>query len=116
MKKEYRDRWVAALRSGDYIQGQGSLKNGDKFCCLGVLCDILAKELDVDWEAPGRGFHRELFDGYTYLLPDIIKEEVDLEGLDPVITIKDEKEFISQFNDERGITFAELADAIEEQL
>lgn len=32
--------WVEALRSGKYRQGKSSLRDGDKFCCLGVACDI----------------------------------------------------------------------------
>lgn len=45
---EIKGKWVAALRSGEYRQGRGSLRKksigGDRFCCLGVLCDIYAKE------------------------------------------------------------------------
>ena len=33
-------KWVAALRSGKYEQGKEALRNGDKYCCLGVLCEI----------------------------------------------------------------------------
>lgn len=40
MKKEVAMKWVAALRSGKFKQGHGVLHSGDKFCCLGVLCDI----------------------------------------------------------------------------
>lgn len=45
MKRELRDRWTAALRSGEYAQGAGRLKAVDDkgvavFCCLGVLCEI----------------------------------------------------------------------------
>jgi hypothetical protein len=42
MNPEVKQKWVAALRSGNYEQGKNYLKtfNG-KFCCLGVLCDIL---------------------------------------------------------------------------
>lgn len=42
MNPEWRDRWVTALRSGDYNQGVGSLiGEGNTFCCLGVLCNII---------------------------------------------------------------------------
>lgn len=40
--------WIAALRSGDYIQGRGQLRETDlstgatSFCCLGVLCNLHA--------------------------------------------------------------------------
>lgn len=41
MNKEIKDRWIAALRSGDYKQGKDQLRNFDnRFCCLGVLCDL----------------------------------------------------------------------------
>ena len=35
-------QWVAALRSGQYKQTTGALRNGDSFCCLGVLCNLHA--------------------------------------------------------------------------
>lgn len=42
MKKEVKDLWVKALRSGKYKQTTKTLKNNedDAYCCLGVLCDI----------------------------------------------------------------------------
>ena len=40
MNKEVKKLWVEALRSGKYEQGRGCLRKGDKFCCLGVLCDL----------------------------------------------------------------------------
>lgn len=40
MNKEIADKWVAALRSGEYNQTRGALRRKDNFCCLGVLCDL----------------------------------------------------------------------------
>lgn len=37
---EARAAWSAALRSGEYAQGQLQLRRGDEFCCLGVACDL----------------------------------------------------------------------------
>lgn len=43
MKKEIADKWVAALRSGKYVQATGRLalfhpaSDTHHFCCLGVL-------------------------------------------------------------------------------
>lgn len=37
---EQRRVWIEALRSGKYKQGQRALKNGDKYCCLGVLQEL----------------------------------------------------------------------------
>lgn len=44
MKKKIAKRWIAALRSGEYIQGRGQLRNQDKFCCLGILCNLHAQD------------------------------------------------------------------------
>lgn len=40
MDKKLKTKWLKALRSGKYRQGGCYLKNGRKFCCLGVLADI----------------------------------------------------------------------------
>jgi hypothetical protein len=45
MKREVLDRWLTALRSGDYAQVDGALleiRNGKPhgYCCLGVLADL----------------------------------------------------------------------------
>ena len=37
MAPELKAKWVAALRSGKYKQGKGTLYKGGKHCCLGVL-------------------------------------------------------------------------------
>jgi hypothetical protein len=48
-------RWVKALESGLYKQGENYLvspgKNSDKFCCLGVLCDMAVRDKVIP--APG---------------------------------------------------------------
>lgn len=41
MKKELKQKWVYALRSGKYQQGYSKLRTIDeKYCCLGVLYDV----------------------------------------------------------------------------
>lgn len=48
MNTDLKARWVAALRSGKYKQGKSALQTWDgKFCCLGVLCDLIDPE---GWE------------------------------------------------------------------
>lgn len=53
MKPEVKEAWINALRSGEYKQGRGTLhqrgtedREGapDKFCCLGVLCDLAYRD------------------------------------------------------------------------
>lgn len=38
-KKNVR-KLIRALRSGKYEQARGALRDGQKFCCLGVACDL----------------------------------------------------------------------------
>lgn len=40
MKLEIAKLWASELRSGKYQQGTAYLKNGNTYCCLGVLCEI----------------------------------------------------------------------------
>lgn len=41
MKKAIADKWIQALRSGEFKQGQEALKNEyGQYCCLGVLCEV----------------------------------------------------------------------------
>ena len=42
MKNEVKEKWVAALRSGQYAQCKGKLRTaGNAYCCLGVLADVV---------------------------------------------------------------------------
>lgn len=40
MFNETQEKFLAALESGNYKQGIGRLRYGDKFCILGVVCDV----------------------------------------------------------------------------
>lgn len=76
MKKTIMKKWVAALRSGDYTQAQGSLlsKNleGDSHCCLGVLCDLAEKAGKGSWD--GYFFMDKQFQSTnSWLPPGIMK-------------------------------------------
>lgn len=67
MKPEVRKSWCKALRSGEYTQGRGSMRDVvigedglscDVYCCLGVLTDLYVKAGNPDtyhsgeWDAP----------------------------------------------------------------
>lgn len=42
MTPELKEKWAAALESGEYEQGRGKLRdNDDRMCCLGVLCHLV---------------------------------------------------------------------------
>ena len=62
MKKKIADKWVAALRSGDYTQQKGSLANlhRTQHCCLGVLCEVAILDgVDLDTYETVPGFDDE---------------------------------------------------------
>ena len=52
-------RWVAALRSGRYLQARGRLQRGDAHCCLGVAADLYIR-------ATGRGEWIAGADGWVF--------------------------------------------------
>ena len=55
---ERRKKWVEALRSGDYEQAISRLRLAadysdrvrDRFCCLGVACDLAAQDGVGEWD------------------------------------------------------------------
>lgn len=52
MRKEDADKWLKALRSGDYKQGMGYLKSQDnEFCCLGVLEHSLTGAVEMKYSS-----------------------------------------------------------------
>lgn len=55
-QRERNEALAKALESGEYIQGRSKLKscwgvNGDRFCCIGVACDLHAKASLGHWES-----------------------------------------------------------------
>jgi hypothetical protein len=47
MDKKLKAKWVKALRSGKYAQGQTVMFNDNTgaYCCLGVLCEVSGIEM-----------------------------------------------------------------------
>lgn len=43
--------WILALESGDYKQGEGGLRIHDRYCCLGLMCEVMQADYDPDWGA-----------------------------------------------------------------
>jgi hypothetical protein len=77
-------KWLEALRSGRYEQGRGHLRTSDdKFCCLGVLLDIIDP---TKWSmGRGRGEIVYKWDGSIGTLPEEVRKE--LGGLSDIVTI-----------------------------
>ena|SRR6188768_1756975 len=113
MDPEVKARWVKALRSGEYVQVQDRLRKGSKHCCLGVLCDLYTKESGKRWGFSGMKW-RDIFDFADLPGPEVCIW-AGLPDENPVVRIGKAKRALSGHND-NGAPFAEIADAIEEQL
>ena len=115
MNPEVKAKWVAALRSGEYKQGRGALRNAaDEFCCLGVLCDLSP----FPWLGPPERKMRPSYDieerphfltsGY---LSEPVAEWAGLVDTNPVV----DGNTLSHLND-TGCPFDQIADLIEAEL
>ena len=114
MNKEIKEKWLIALRSGNYIQGRQVLRDSDnKFCCLGVLCDIIDKEA---WVADDSNRRTPAFtyDGNRAVLPIHVMEITGIENCFGQLP-KNEGPYTSLTNmNDGGKSFEEIADVIEE--
>lgn len=145
MNEEIKQEWVRRLRSGEYAQGQRYLRINDKYCCLGVLCDM-ATEAGVVNGAPGSPLVNTVcyvnvndpWDFNSQMLPYAVTDWAGIESVNaknPGVSISPElkpdndlglhpekmPEFypahtsLAQLND-LGYSFSQIADVIEEQL
>ena len=75
-------KWVAALRSGKYKQGQDYLCNGDKYCCLGVACAITMPNANLNGAVFISNKPDECFDSVSKTLynkmPKVIRDDSEL--------------------------------------
>lgn len=93
-------KWLKALRGGKYKQGRGALKSlDDRFCCLGVLCDIIDNKL---WTHSGIYKYDSEISGIS--VPLTLRGEIGLDS--------DLQSELMRMNDS-GKSFAEIADKIE---
>jgi len=113
MNPQIKQKWVSALRSGEYQQTQKVLHNKNGFCCLGVLCDLYIKENNLEWE-PSR--HDDNVYVFQYGVAALPLSVVEWSGVEDGNThVNGEPFTLSGLND-KGSTFNEIADVIEEQL
>lgn len=55
-----RAKWVAALRSAEFEQGQAELRSDSgAYCCLGVACELAAREGVISPWSAGNGYEGE---------------------------------------------------------
>ena len=106
-------RWVEALRSGSYTQGQEALHAGNAFCCLGVACDVFKDELSLSVKSEDGIVH---YDGQALVLPTAVQEHLGLaskSGMPKTMGYMSLSMQLSALNDS-GAPFEAIADEIEQ--
>lgn len=108
--RENIQKWVDALRSGEYAQGEGVLRSyNDKFCCLGVACEVARKEgVPIRLRTSAGDPAHYGFEDTT--LPDVVVRWLDVDDPNPMI---DGRVNAISANDTLNLTFAEIADRLE---
>ena len=122
MNPEWKTKWLNALRSGEYAQGSGVLRDPeDKFCCLGVLTDLVIKDGEGSWQkSPNKHSYGTLTpDGRNAddcYLPDWVMAKTDIDSPYGEVRFSDGGwARLASMND-KGATFEEIANVIEENL
>ncbi len=99
-----KDKWLVALRSGEFEQGFGQLNKDKCFCCLGVLAEV-AKFPKCNYGAPYSGG-----DEFSYCIGGSNHFGTFPPGY---VTCQ---ETLMKMNDDERKSFAEIADYIEEHV
>lgn len=129
MNPEVKAKWIEALRSGKYKQGEEVLHyktpEGDhKYCCLGVLCDIAVEEDVISPGVETREYQGEFAygsEGDRATLPVEVMKWSGLTHFNPIVDgvrlaeYNDGNNYISE-PPVRKHNFREIADLIERYL
>jgi hypothetical protein len=139
MKPEFKAKWLADLRSGNYKQTKSVLYDGAGYCCLGVLCASVGAlfEDNTEDEFIGEPQYVPFLTSINTYLSDTEGQTLDDCGLTFFGLTNDEQDTLTKMNDGKpaGIltwygpvqgyvqeppvepkSFAEIADWIEENL
>jgi hypothetical protein len=107
MDLKIKEKWIAALRSGEYIQGKNFLRTvNNEFCCLGVLAEVcgINSVINNDEDAYHYDFDSTPLTAYP-----------SIDFLFSVSLDNDDAEYLTKLND-AGSSFDEIADYIKEKL
>lgn len=111
MKKAIADKWVKALRSGDYKQGRGKLRHNGNFCCLGVLCNLHAQAHPKIAAQQGRA---NWYMGENTELPSEVMYWAGMNDASGYFDNKT-KDSLIDLNDAEGYSFVQIADVIDKE-
>ena len=118
MNKRIKQMWIGALRSGEFEQTWGALARRDSlglcYCALGVHCELFRGDVgdNAPWEQDEEE-NKFRFLGYGATLPPLVREWAGLDAEDPAVRMSGGFSSVSQMNDLEGLSFDEIASAIE---
>lgn len=116
MQPEIKKAWIEALRSGAYAQTRGALKVSRGYCCLGVLCDLYAREYGIEWQRDEMHYNGYKLLGEESTLPKEVMEWAGLSSADPCLDGKTgplHGTTLAWANDKLKWNFILIADALE---
>lgn len=115
MDQVIKEKWLTALRSGDFSQTTGVLEHKGSFCCLGVLCSLAVEDGVIQRNDSHEGIYYGTHgDESALVLPVGVMEWANIDS-NPLIVDEYGNTSLADLND-GGKTFEEIADFIEEQL
>lgn len=125
MNPDIKERWITALRSGEYEQGTATLRGIDgKYCCLGVLCELAVADGVVGRATKDTYGHlyrstADLADCQKSYLPLAVQQWAGLNSTSPRVTgvaYYDGEIDLASLNDSGSFSFHAIADIIEKKL
>jgi hypothetical protein len=130
VNKEIKEKWIAALESGDYEQGTVTLRTVDgRYCCLGVLCELAIEagvKVEKSTDVVGRTWYNDgvnmeqsvpppavlMWAGLPINKPNPEVSGYQVEDGDGIVTY----ESLAEINDYTNAGFAGIAKIIREEL
>lgn len=106
---KFKEKWLKALRSGEYEQGRQTLLNNDgQYCCLGVACSLknIPDKNILGWGMPSSSFIKDS------RLPKFLDSKYDMSFMEELASMNDG-------NEEEGKkprSFKQIANWIEKNL
>lgn len=118
LKPEVKEKFLKALRSGEYIQGKNYLRmKGEdgvtRHCCLGVLGELYQKETENEFANLDQP--RQLDQTLDHAVCEWAFDEDDSELYNPALKYNNVFVSASMLNDDADLTFSQIADLFEEQ-
>lgn len=119
---ENAQKWIEALRSGQFMQTRCQLTDGVGYCCLGVACEVYRRETGRGtWQKNDHGSKTKFRLDYTAAgvstidLPQEVANWLGLRSRDGSYHTPCGGTWLTADNDQRKRTLRQIADIIESE-